>query len=221
MHTEILKHKRLNFKKLEEFGFKKTESGYCYTTDIMANQFQLRIWARNADYLQTEMIEKDTGEEYTLHYVQDAQGTFVGDIRDEYNGVIERIITNCCDVEIFKSEYTKMVIEYARERYGDEVEYLWERFPDNEVLRRRDTKKWYAAILTVKREKLGLAGEGTVEVLDLRSRPQDMEQLQKQIDIYPGYHMNKKSWYTILLDGTTEIVRIYGYIDKSYELATK
>ncbi|MBF1202590.1 MAG: MmcQ/YjbR family DNA-binding protein, partial [Fusobacterium periodonticum] len=35
----------------------------------------------------------------------------------------------------------------------------------------------------------------------------------------PAYHMNKKHWCTICLDGTVELEKIYNLIDISYELA--
>ena len=38
--------------------------------------------------------------------------------------------------------------------YCDELEFLWQKFPDNAVWRRKDNKKWYGALLTVSKEKL-------------------------------------------------------------------
>ena len=33
-----------------------------------------------------------------------------------------------------------MIIKYVRESYGDELEFLWKKFPDNAVWRRKDNK---------------------------------------------------------------------------------
>ena len=38
---------------------------------------------------------------------------------------------------------------------------------------------------------------------------------------FPGYHMNKKHWYTICLDGSVEPVELYQRLDLSYKLAKK
>lgn len=38
---------------------------------------------------------------------------------------------------------------------------------------------------------------------------------------FPGWHMNKRNWYTIILDGSVSIEEIYCRIDKSYQLATR
>jgi predicted DNA-binding protein (MmcQ/YjbR family) len=36
--------------------------------------------------------------------------------------------------------------------------------------------------------------------------------------VIPGYHMNKKHWNTILLDGTVPDKEVFSWIDHSYEL---
>ena len=40
------------------------------------------------------------------------------------------------------------------------------------------------------------------------------------ISIIPGYHMNKKHWNTIILDGTVPSSLIYELIDHSYALVS-
>lgn len=69
---------------------------------------------------------------------------------------------------MFGSSGAKAVLSYAEKKYGNSAEYLWEKFPSNAILRRRDNAKWYAAILTVKAEKLGLTDDCMLEVIDLR-----------------------------------------------------
>ncbi len=36
--------------------------------------------------------------------------------------------------------------------------------------------------------------------------------------VIPGYHMNKKHWNTVIVDGTVDIKLIRGWIDHSYDL---
>jgi predicted DNA-binding protein (MmcQ/YjbR family) len=36
--------------------------------------------------------------------------------------------------------------------------------------------------------------------------------------VTPGYHMNKKHWNTVLLDGTVPDKEVFSWIDHSYEL---
>ncbi len=39
--------------------------------------------------------------------------------------------------------------------------------------------------------------------------------------ILPGYHMNKKLWNTIIIDGTLSSQQLKGFIDDSYNLILK
>jgi predicted DNA-binding protein (MmcQ/YjbR family) len=39
--------------------------------------------------------------------------------------------------------------------------------------------------------------------------------------VLPGYHMNKKHWNTILVDGTLSSQKLKEWIDHSYELVAK
>ena len=38
---------------------------------------------------------------------------------------------------------------------------------------------------------------------------------------FPGYHMNKKYWVTILLDGTVNEAKVLDFLDMSYNLIDK
>jgi predicted DNA-binding protein (MmcQ/YjbR family) len=49
--------------------------------------------------------------------------------------------------------------------------------------------------------------------------PEKALQLREMYDgIVPGYHMNKKHWNTVLLDGTLPLQLVRELIDHSYEL---
>lgn len=39
--------------------------------------------------------------------------------------------------------------------------------------------------------------------------------------VKPGYHMNKKHWNTIVLDGSVELKKVHEWIDDSYFLVAK
>ena len=122
---------------------------------------------------------------------------------------------------VFREDYTNKILQYAAEQYGDEPEYLWEQYPEYAVLRRKDTQKWYALLMNISVKRLGLDGNEMVEIVDLRF---DVDELPNNIDnksFFAGYHMNKKHWITILLDGSVSLDEIVDYVDKSYALAKK
>ncbi len=216
-----LKNKKFNFNKLKKYGFKKNGEDYTYSCNIMDGGFTVNVRISKDGTMKTEVLETDTNEIYTLHLVEGVSGSFVGHVKSEYHTVIDDILDKCCDMDVFEFEYSKKVLEYASEKYGSPAEYLWEKFPRNAVCRRQDNKKWFFAVLSVTNYKFGFKSKEIIEVIDLRVPVEDMEKLLKEPNIYPGYHMNKKHWVSIILDGSMDINEIYEYIDKSYELANK
>lgn len=200
------------------FGFVKDGNNYKYETDILDEMFRLQVVISSTGGVDTNLIEKDTDEEYVL-YKTNAVGSFVGTVRKAIETVLINVSESCYDIEIFKSQQAKEVISYVQEKYGDELEYLWKKFPDNAVWRRKETAKWYGAILTVTKNKLGLDSNERAEIIDLRIQPEKMEELLLNDNYYPGWHMNKKNWYTIILDGSVSTEDICKCIDESYQLA--
>ena len=216
----VFKFKRADFDKLKNFGFEEGNGKLVYRTRI-CDSLRLTVAVGSDENISTEVWDTETEEPYTLFLVDGASGEFVGKVRDEYTKVLESIAQNCFVTQIFKCENTAKVIEYAKKIYGDREEYLWEKFPDNAVLRRGDTGKWYAAILTVEYSKLGIEREGTAEVIDLRMEPEELEKVVDGKTFFRGWHMNKKRWVSMLLDGTSPLEEIIKRLNDSYNLAVK
>ena len=218
---EIFKKKAIDFDRLLQYGFVKNEKEYEYHTDVLGGQMALSIYVDRQGEVNTRVVDLETQEEYTLFLAQDAAGSFVGEVRQEYERVLSDVAEKCCITQVFKSKISQAVIEYVRTKYGDELEFLWKKFDDNAIWRRKDNGKWYGLILIVPKSKLGLDRQEKVEIIDLRVCPQEVESLVDSKRYFSAYHMNKKSWITICLDGSTELEEIYRRIDDSYVLALK
>ncbi len=119
---------------------------------------------------------------------------------------------------LFMSEQAQNIIEYVRKTYGDELEFLWDKYPRNAIFRHQENKKWYGAMLSVSKRKLGISSDEIVEILDLRNSFEKVEKIVDHKKYYPGWHMNKKYWYTIILDGSISLKDIYKCIDESYQM---
>ena len=144
----VFKKRVAVFKKLLQYGFVESGEVYVYNTNIFDNQMALTVTADKHGNISTRVVELETGEPYTLFLVEDAVGSFVGGVRQEYERVLTDIAEKCCNKQVFKSKYADDVIKYVRDKYGDELEFLWEKFDDNAIWRRKDNNKWYGAILT-------------------------------------------------------------------------
>ena len=220
-NPRIVFNKRPNFEKLTEYGFVKEDKRYIFSTDIMNSTFRLTIYVSESGVTELQVIDNATDEEYTLVYVAASAGAFVRNVRTECENVLADIVEKCYEPHIFKSEYAKLVIQYVRDKYGTEAEYLWEKFPNNAIFREAATQKWYAALLTVEKQKLGIKENGIIEIIDLKEAPEIIVDLVDGVRYLAGYHMNKIHWYTIRLDGTVPIEEIYKRIDNSFNILPK
>lgn len=203
------------------YGFTEKGGTYRFEKLLCGGQFCLEVEVPPGGGLFTRTLDVLTQEPYVLHRVEGAKGMFVEQVRAEYLAALQEIAQHCFERSAFRSDCSAALLRYARERYGDEPEYLWQRFPSNAVLRRQDNRRWYAAFLTVAAQKLGLPGEETLEIVDLRMVPEQIAQRVDGAKIFPGWHMNKKNWVTALLDGSVPPEELAALLDESYRLAGK
>lgn len=58
--------------------------------------------------------------------------------------------------------------------------------------------------------------------LSLKCEPELAEILRLQYAaVIPGYHLNKRHWNTVLMDGSIAYGEVFGFIDLSYQLVFK
>ena len=115
---------------------------------------------------------------------------------------------------MIREEYFKIVFE----RLKTEPDYPFSGFPDYAVLRHGDSRKWFALMMEVPRDKLGLAGTKKLDIVNLKCDPILISSLRGETGIFPAYHMNKEKWITIFLDGTVPKNEICDLLDLSYDL---
>lgn len=112
------------------------------------------------------------------------------------------------------------VLAYAAEVYGTAPEYLWRRFPRYAVLRRGDGRKWYGLLMDVPRERLGLDGTGRADILDIKiDDPFLRGDLLRRPGFLPGYHLSRRTWTAVLLDGTVPLSEVCALLDASWRAA--
>ena len=217
--NNFIKDKKINFKKLEEFGFELIDNSYYYHTSLLKNQFKMSVKINLDNSIFTEIIDTETNEPYVLHLLEMKRSGYSEKVYKAYSEILAKIQKECFEDEIFKANYTKEIITYVENKYGDELEFLWEKSPKNAVVRRKSSNKWYAVILTISKRKIGLDSDEIIEVINLHNIAEKIEKLIDYKKYFPAYHMNKKYWCTICLDRTVELKEIYKLIDISYKLA--
>ena len=110
------------------------------------------------------------------------------------------------------------IFKYAKEKFGSEPEFLWQKYPDYAVLRSKKNKKWYALIASVPMEKLGFESSKNVDILNVKCDPIMIGSLVDNKRYFRAYHMNKEHWITLILNGEIPLKEIFSMINLSLEI---
>ena len=88
------------------------------------------------------------------------------------------------------------VFACIKKKYKVLPEYPWRKYDSNAVLRHADNKKWFALVMEVSGDKLGLSTTDLVDVINLKcDDPFFRDMLIQQKGILPAYHMMKNRFY--------------------------
>ena len=116
--TDPFQNRKPDFEKLRACGFKESAEGFSLQTELLDGQFVLTVKISRSGEVQTELVDSDFGETYTLHLVEDAGGSFVAKVREEYSRALSAIAGHCFAPDVFSSSQTNALIAHVREKYG-------------------------------------------------------------------------------------------------------
>ena len=108
------------------------------------------------------------------------------------------------------------LVRYIRKKYGVEPEKPWRQYPEFMTFKEEYSGKWFALMMTVPRKNLGMKGEGEIRVVNVKSDTDIIMMLAGTPGYMPGYHMSKRHWLTVLLDGTVPFDQVKDRLDESY-----
>lgn len=119
-----------------------------------------------------------------------------------------------------KESQASNITTRIRDEYGAEPEFLWpERYPTYCIFRHGGNKKWFALIGRIEWKSLGRDGKELVDIINLKfDNGQALDFAENTPGVYPAYHMNKRHWITIALDGTLPDEMVMELVKKSYLL---
>jgi len=109
------------------------------------------------------------------------------------------------------------LIQYIQKEYICDVDYLWEKYPDYIVIRRRDNQKWFAGIFNIHGQQVGLDTNESLDVVNLKCDPD----LIHESGIYSTYHMNKQHWISVDIEDYEDVEKLKMLVDMSYRLVGK
>lgn len=217
--SKELENRNINYEKLLNYGFNKIDDNYLFESLICDEKFKVVVEISKQKQI-SKVIDLSTNEEYVLVDIT-SSGSFVGKVKEEYKKILNDIFQNCSTPNIFKSKQAKEIITYVKDKYNDDLEYLWKKFPNNAIWRNKSNHKWYGVLLVLSENKLGIDSDKVIDNIDLRYRKETIKVIVDNKKIFKGYHMNKDHWITIKLDGSVDTKKICELIDNSYKLSFK
>ena len=105
--------------------------------------------------------------------------------------------------------------------YGVKAEYPWAKFPNYAVFRHEHNRKWFAVIMDLPKEKLGIEEEGIIDAVNLKCDPDMIGSLRMESGFYPAYHMDKSNWISVVLNDGIDSEKLEWLIEMSFDLTGK
>ena len=213
IEEEIFSKYKVDLDKLVKYGFIKKDNIYKYSKNIMNDKFRVDIIYDNK--INGSIYDINLEEEYTNFRIKDMIGEFVSNIREEYKSILIDIRDKCFSKEYFISNQANRITNEIIRIYKDYPEYPWEGSNSpHGVFKNND--KWYALIMEINKNKIVKNEDKIINVLNIKLDEGKIQELIKNKGYYEAYHMNKKSWISIILDDTLKDEEIIELIMESH-----
>ena len=215
IEDEIFLKKKFDFEKLKEFGFSFENNTYVYTEDFMDSNFKAII--EISDVLKGKVIDNFSDEEYIPLRIESYDGEYVCKVREAYKSILKRIADACCTDVFFASDQANRIANLIYETYGIKPDFPWK--DDNGVFRHLDTRKWFSLIMYVSIDSLLKNGDRhMLNIMNVKIDASKRDELYEIKGIYPAFHMNHKTWISVVLDDTICDDKIIELIQSSFDL---
>lgn len=217
---ELFKKSTFNYPNLIKYGFIKELNGYKYERNILNSNFKIIINVKD-NKLTSKIIDLNFNDEY-LNFKVDFNLSINNKIKEEYELILRDIKEKCTTQSDFIFKQSNDICNYIKRKYKVNPKFLWDKSSGNGVFRNKNNKKWFGIIISVSKDKLDLKyKQEIIEVINLKLDEDMIKELIKMDGFYRAYHMNKKSWISIILDNTLDNEIIYSLIDQSYNNVNK
>ena len=214
IEEKIFKRAMIDFGRLAKFGFIESDGKWTYAELFMDGDFKAVVNITPKGNVSGTVLETATEDEFLPLRVENMEG-FAGEVRAEYQNILEKIKANCCRINYFVRPQSNRLTQAILEIYGDDPVFPWDN-DDAGVFKNPDNGKWYALIMSIDRSKLDKKLSGEVEVVNIKLDEKKIPELHRQNGFYPAYHMNKKNWITIVLDESVPDDVLLALVDESH-----
>ena len=112
----------------------------------------------------------------------------------------------------------KELEQFILDNYNCNTDYPWIKYPSFEVFRHINNKKWFALIMDISKDKLGLESNEIISVVNFKCDPILIGSLLREKGFFPAYLMSNNCWITVALNNSVDNDKIKMLLDLSYQL---
>lgn len=224
MENRIFERKKIVPERAKAYGFQPDGDGLFYICDFFSGDFRAEIRVSPGGTVTGKVIDKMNDEEYAPLRAEGMRGAYVSGVRDAYAKILEEIAAACCDEYLFASDQANRIARLIRERYGVSPDFPFDDGRDKTagVFRHADSGRWFGLIMRVKKSVLtGETDPVRTDVMNLKAEPGRIPDLRRIPGVYPAYHMNRKYWISLALDGRIDDGAVMELIGESFALTEK
>ncbi|MBO4472857.1 MAG: MmcQ/YjbR family DNA-binding protein [Clostridia bacterium] len=218
IEREIFERRTILFDRLESFGFIREKDDYIIERPIYVGM-RCRVRVSPLGEVSAKVYDEELDEEYVNYRNETASGAYVIGIRRALVSFLTSIAEACSLERTYIGAQANRINAFIHDVYGVSPEFMWEKFPHFGVYRNADSRKWFAIVMNIRKAKVVPGAEGDAEVMNLKLDDRAADYLGE--GVYPSYHMNHKSWVSVLLDDTLSDARIAEMIEISYQSSVK
>ncbi|MGV3080292.1 MmcQ/YjbR family DNA-binding protein [Streptococcus sp. 32226D021BW] len=205
-----------NLPSLLPFGFLFADNRYTYREVFLEAQFEAVVEVDEAGQWTSFIWDCEMDELYTAHLVTAPAGAFVSQVKEAYEAILLRVTEACFTALPFTKDQSNRLAQLIKEQWADLPDYPFAKLPTYGAFRHPANSKWYALVSQVPRDKLdGSGSQELVEIVNLKVDSREIAELLSLSGVYPAYHMSKKTWVSVLLDGTVADEVLFALVEKS------
>ena len=220
----VFSRKRWIESKMLAYGFHKANKTYILEKTFLDGDFKTVLSVTPKGQVTGKVIDSMTQDEYYQLRQETATGPYVNRVRSAYRSLLTDIADSCCSDVLFASSQANRLTQAILDHFQVKPDFPWEhsaRYQSYGAFRHTSNRKWFALIMNVKREVLDKDGNTSlIDILNVKIPLAQGDELRQIPGIYPAYHMNHKTWISVVLDETLPDEKILELIDTSYQLTT-
>lgn len=226
LEDELFRFLRPDVKKLEQYGFIKDRNRYEYTKELI-DVCMTVIVVVDKGSLYGKVIDNQTRDEYITIHTAGNKGNYATKVRTQYLEVLEDIASHCFYRVTYASDQANSMHEWMTNTLHDICGHPFTKVvnhkrvtaEDVSAYHQQDNNKLYAMMLSISRSKVDGKDDTNLEdIITIKVNPDDIHALLEKDGIYPGYHMNKKHWISIIMDSSVEDKQIQQLIIEARKL---